>query len=61
MGLKIPCIFLTVEKIYGVFNYDRKMYSVFYYILYFPQGKNFLWIYQPEKYNIIIVDLTIWL
>ena len=45
-------MFLSVEKIYGVFNYNRKIYSIFYYILYFPEGKNIFYGYINQK-NIV--------
>ena len=53
--------FLNVEKIYGVFNYNKKIYSIFYYILYFPEGKIFFMAISTRKiqYNITLVDLTI--
>ena len=34
-------MFLSVEKIYGLFNYNRKIYNIFYYILYFPEGEKY--------------------
>ena len=34
-----------VDKIYGVFNDNRKIYSIFYYILYFSGGKNIFYGY----------------
>ena len=47
----------TLKKIYGVFNYNRKIYSIVYYIYFIlPWGnKYFLWLYQPEKYSIILL------
>ena len=42
----------TLRKIYGVFNYNRNIYSIFYYILYFPKGKNILYSYINQK-NIV--------
>ena len=43
---------MSVEKIYGVFNYDRKIYSIYYHMLNFPEGNNIFYGYINQK-NIV--------
>ena len=59
--LRIYIVFVTIrEQLFfivtqGKIKYSKQIYGVFDYILYFPEGTPFSWLYEPVKYSIILL------